>query len=56
MAICSKCRKRLIFWIFLTIFNIGSELLLDLELLITIGVYQKVEFLFIQMFITLTQC
>jgi len=32
MAICSKCRKRLIFWISLTIISIGIGLLLDLSL------------------------
>lgn len=31
MAICSKCRKRLIFWISLTIISIGIGLLLDLS-------------------------
>lgn len=33
MAICSKCRKRLIFWISLTIISIGIGLLLDLCLI-----------------------
>ena len=31
MAICSNCRKRLIFWITLTILSIGLGLLLDLK-------------------------
>ena len=33
MAICSKCRKRLIFWISLTIISMGIGLLLDLSLI-----------------------
>ena len=30
MAVCSKCLKRLIFWIILTIISIGTGLLIDL--------------------------
>lgn len=37
MAICSKCRKRLIFWISLTCFSIGIGLILDLLLIKTIS-------------------
>jgi protein-S-isoprenylcysteine O-methyltransferase Ste14 len=35
MAICSKCRKRLIFWISLTIISLGTGLFLDLILMVT---------------------
>ncbi len=35
MAICSKCRKRLIFWIVLTSISIGTGLLLDLDFIKT---------------------
>jgi len=35
MAICSKCRKRLIFWISLTIISLGAGLFLDLILMVT---------------------
>ena len=35
MAICSKCRKRLIFWIILTMISIGVGLLLDLSVIKT---------------------
>lgn len=35
MAICSKCRKRLIFWIILTMISIGVGLLLDLNVIKT---------------------
>lgn len=37
MAICSKCLKRLIFWISLTIISIGLGLYLDLYILKTSG-------------------
>jgi protein-S-isoprenylcysteine O-methyltransferase Ste14 len=33
MPICSKCRRRLIFWIFLTTTSMGTGLLLDLSLI-----------------------
>jgi len=35
MGICSKCRKRLIFWIFLTVISIGVGLLLDFSFIKT---------------------
>lgn len=35
MAVCSKCLKRLIFWIILTIISIGAGLLLDLNIIKT---------------------
>lgn len=37
MVICSKCLKRLIFWIFLTSISIGIGLLLDLSFIKTTG-------------------
>jgi len=37
MAICSKCRKRLIFWVSLTIASIGIGLLFDLFIIKTNG-------------------
>jgi protein-S-isoprenylcysteine O-methyltransferase Ste14 len=37
MAICNRCRKRLIFWTTLTIISIGTGLLLDLVFLKTHG-------------------